>query len=627
MKVAWKRVAALLVMCLLLVPLCAGSVLAMDLERENSLTVHLTIGNDEVDPAEAGLVIDLYKVADAVKVPGYDMMTFEVKKGSLYDHTYTYYDPETDDETEIGMNDLIKLATEGTYSWDVITQELFRNATGYINEMMRSPDVDEPVVSGASFDLPMENLTSGLYMVVARSADMENYLRWLEWTDNGISVFHLVSCGRDMNYEYFFSPQLVYLPYKEADENGNIAWYDDWLYDAEINLKGEREALSQKKLILHKVDEDGRTPLAGATFDLYATRVASDEIPEDTITTYVDGIGYVTLYKIAQNLTTDSNGNIELIAPLWDDNTLYAWVETRAPAGYELDPTPQFCFAYVPGEYTSDLANGYAEYMNNQGKPLLHYDPAYPNAAGGVTFERWVQSGENHVRLNGTEDKEVFVRVKAYSNSEGVYDGQGLGSYEVIASGEGWTYVEVDGYYYYNNILGGEGERTTNELCFRLEPDYGERIRDSNGDPLPYQARLAVVYDIVPVQYNEDGSPYADWSMEYDGGEGGQNRVPGDAGYQTMAVVRPGFEIETAEDVKFIAQRHYVRSSYYSAKDPGGVEPIVVTNKKKTENPPEEPGMELPETGGTGTVAFFLAGSGLMAISLFLLMMKKRKLV
>ena len=73
------------------------------------------------------------------------------------------------------------------------------------------------------------------------------------------------------------------------------------------------------------------------------------------------------------------------------------------------------------------------------------------------------------------------------------------------ASGK-WTPGE-DGYYYYADIV--EGGQTTEPLDVKIE-NIPEDAKDFN---------VIVIHESTPVQYDEDGKPYADWNIKLDSGE------------------------------------------------------------------------------------------------------------
>ena len=130
----------------------------------------------------------------------------------------------------------------------------------------------------------------------------------------------------------------------------------------------------------------------------------------------------------------------------------------------------------------------------------------YPIHLGGSTevYERF-QNWTKHVTIYSDEGSQpVFVRARAFWGSE--YNGEYAANGAWRNGGDGWWYC--------NDILNG-GEQTA-ELDIKLS-----NIPDSAvaGDSFT----VVVVYETTPVLYNEDGTPYADWSVTLDSGtmEGG----------------------------------------------------------------------------------------------------------
>ena len=118
-------------------------------------------------------------------------------------------------------------------------------------------------------------------------------------------------------------------------------------------------------------------------------------------------------------------------------------------------------------------------------------------------FSAWTK----RVAITSKKDsKPVYVRVKAFCGSE----------YSLTYSDEegNWT-PGSDGYYYYTPIVNA-GETTT--ILKVLIGNVPEDVKE--GD----EFNVIVIYETTPVQYREDGTPYADWSVKLTTGttEGGE---------------------------------------------------------------------------------------------------------
>ena len=159
------------------------------------------------------------------------------------------------------------------------------------------------------------------------------------------------------------------------------------------------------------------------------------------------------------------------------------------------------------------------------------YFTTYTEAAGGYPiqlgdrtditedFTEWTK----HVTIaNEPGSEPVYIRAKAFCGSQ----------YTITYSGEGWTWNEEDGYYYYNYAV--EGGNSTESLNLKIDgiPENPEDLERFN---------VVVIYESTPVKYHEDGSAYTveetDWdeildtgSTESSGGaDGAEGEGNGDA--------------------------------------------------------------------------------------------------
>ena len=112
----------------------------------------------------------------------------------------------------------------------------------------------------------------------------------------------------------------------------------------------------------------------------------------------------------------------------------------------------------------------------------------------------WVK----HVEVANREDskQDVFVRARAYSPSQ----------YPVSYSGDGWT-DGGDGWWYYETPL-KPGESTSDAdgkaLLCEIHDVPEEKVEEGTS------FNVTVVYEATPVQYNEDGTAFADWNYQVD---------------------------------------------------------------------------------------------------------------
>lgn len=187
-----------------------------------SLTVYPEDPNKEEadrfgeDLAEAEVVVDLYQVAQAVKVTGYDTYRYEVLPE--YDLAIPEY-PEGKD-------------------WADLAQQAAKEA---LNGTAADTVVKSGVAAGTAADLD-----AGLYLVIARGSALtkvEDYqVEVTQEEADGTVTTRLATIANSRRNTYLFAPQLVSLPTKEADANGviNTANPGNWIYDIEVNLKPEQ---------------------------------------------------------------------------------------------------------------------------------------------------------------------------------------------------------------------------------------------------------------------------------------------------------------------------------------------------------------------------------------------------
>lgn len=146
----------------------------------------------------------------------------------------------------------------------------------------------------------------------------------------------------------------------------------------------------------------------------------------------------------------------------------------------------------------------------------LAYFTTYSEAKGGYVIElgNGTQLEENfydwasHVTIHNSENSQpVYVRAKAFIGNE----------YLVSCYGDGWSLSE-DGFCNYDKILNG-GESTA-QLCVEIENvPQAEEIENIEKKRGSVNFNVVVVYETTPVLYDENGSPYADWSLKMEASE------------------------------------------------------------------------------------------------------------
>lgn len=171
------------------------------------------------DLAEADVVIDLYQVARAVKVPGSDTYRYQILPG--YGLTIPDYPADGD--------------------WAAFAQEA---AVDALEKDATHTLVKSGIATGAATDVE-----AGLYLIIARGSDLtkvEDYKIEVTQKDEamGEDITRLATIANSHKNTYLFAPQLVSLPTKEADSDGviNTANPGEWVYDLVVNLKPEQAA-------------------------------------------------------------------------------------------------------------------------------------------------------------------------------------------------------------------------------------------------------------------------------------------------------------------------------------------------------------------------------------------------
>ena len=230
------RLLTVLVLAALFLALPQGRAWAdsIDLDRACSLTV-LPAGTTsdyyEDLTQNTDAVVDLYKVADAVPVPGYDTFSLSLRSG-------------------FGQLSIPELPTNA--DWQNLAMQAFQAVQGGAGAQPVQPTVRGAAMKTA-IDLSGESAGPGLYLVIARSGSVTaaaDYTKTIQ-TDEGTDT--LVTVVNSPIYEYQYEPQLIAVPTKDAvdvlDDEGtvigseiNTANPGDWIYNPTIAMKPERES-------------------------------------------------------------------------------------------------------------------------------------------------------------------------------------------------------------------------------------------------------------------------------------------------------------------------------------------------------------------------------------------------
>ena len=331
----WRPVAIILaaVLMVLSVPLGGKAVLAadptgpVDVNAECSLKVNIGTTlpeEDKADLAEAKVVVDLYRVADAVEVVGYDT------------YSWTVNEPYKTALEEAGIQITDKIDKD---TWRKVADIAAKQAIGEVPEgtdtMEPKPAAGVTVAATGNVNEKISGLKAGLYLIIPHGSN-EAYGTGKEYvstrTDDA-DVKKQVTLANSAKFTYTFSSELVSLPNKGPDENGviNTANAGPWQYDADVDLTlkfGKEERYGQLEIIKNLKNFEDHNE-ATFVFEVIATKSQTDEtvVYHDYVSLVFDKYGegrksaiidklpvgaYVTVKEIysgkVYNVDTDKTG-------------------------------------------------------------------------------------------------------------------------------------------------------------------------------------------------------------------------------------------------------------------------------------------------------------------------------
>lgn len=200
-------IAALLALVLFTVPVLYGHAANIDLDKDCTLTIKPASDIAE-DISGAGVVVDLYYIASAKAVDGFDT-----------------YDLEA--EADFASVDIALSVDKTEADWVAAAQEAAAVALAEGSSIA-------PVVEGADLNTTITGLKAGLYLVVPHG-DLDPYVETIQ-NEDGSEV--LVTIANSATNKYSFTPNLIALPTKEGEEGViNTADEGEWITDGEVTLK------------------------------------------------------------------------------------------------------------------------------------------------------------------------------------------------------------------------------------------------------------------------------------------------------------------------------------------------------------------------------------------------------
>ena len=111
-----------------------------------------------------------------------------------------------------------------------------------------------------------------------------------------------------------------------------------------------------------------------------------------------------------------------------------------------------------------------------------------------------VKEGKKIVSIENTGDYDCYIRVKAYAGNN--YN------LSYADGGSGKWYDGGDGYWYYKDIL--EAGSTSETVLVNIPKELLEDITDEK------DLNVIVIQECTPVQYDDNGEPYADWNVTFE---------------------------------------------------------------------------------------------------------------
>ena len=247
------------------------------------------------DMEKTHITLELYKVAGAEKVTGYD--TYQFVPESAYGG--------------LAISDYSRLQELTVADWKALAQDAARIALA--QDSSQSPAASREIEGVADAVLSGQDVKAGLYLLVARDTNLtkEEYVKTVQLeTADGNTAEKLVTIANSNQYEYMFEPQLVALPTKQPDASGVISTANPgpWLYEEHVYLKSGREPryapLEIVKTLRTWETVEGTIEPVTFVFRVVATLEGEEVFNEVTSLTFTEpGTGRTTLERIPATAT------------------------------------------------------------------------------------------------------------------------------------------------------------------------------------------------------------------------------------------------------------------------------------------------------------------------------------
>ena len=254
----WRPAAILLaaVLVFLSLPLAGKASEVINLDTKCSLTIAPGPASMEAELALSDLQIELYKVADAIPVQGYDTYGWEKTEPTPFGSVTI---PKMNENANAAWRKAAQQAAEavlgtpreGETEWNPSTsvkkiQKDYPNLYMGTKGLEHGADSTNTVTPGSVL-AQFTNLEPGLYLILAHGESVTDYAAVRETADSetadGETEKNTVTLAHVGNMEYTFLPELVSLPNRPATnddpESGpfNTANRANWVYNAKVTLK------------------------------------------------------------------------------------------------------------------------------------------------------------------------------------------------------------------------------------------------------------------------------------------------------------------------------------------------------------------------------------------------------
>lgn len=246
----------------------------------------------------ADIVVDVYKVANASKISGYDS------------YNYAFLESFSGVEGASEINAKQQSGDLKASDWQALAQAAAKKVLGDGSAQNHPQSVEKAttISSVKTTDGGLgSGLGTGLYLLIARSSTLtnpEDYRVVMKGESHTSTMDGSVATiANSDNYTYIFAPQLISLPMRDEDvrgdnpesENGPLPGYNDnymtsdlgsWAYDLNVYLKPVRvdrygSLEISKKLQVYESEEDVLLPEEGGSGP------ADGSIGQDEKTTFV----------------------------------------------------------------------------------------------------------------------------------------------------------------------------------------------------------------------------------------------------------------------------------------------------------------------------------------------------